>query len=144
MIVNLSEIMLFLFVCVCLLLMWVGLDLCSYLRSMLRFIAVHIIFTQVQYDYYRRFVFVCCCFVYCFILFCSSQGIAWMQKVMVPRSNSLFFFHSHAWTSVKSAYFSFIEIFQPSQNNFTHDIDGALHWFVWVSHICWLTFIENS
>lgn len=33
-------------------------------------------------------VCVCCCIVYCF---CSSQGLAWMQKVMVPRSNSFSF-----------------------------------------------------
>lgn len=33
-------------------------------------------------------VCVCCYIVYCF---CSSQGLAWMQKVMVPRSNSFSF-----------------------------------------------------
>uniref|UniRef100_A0A8D8N3H7 (northern house mosquito) hypothetical protein n=1 Tax=Culex pipiens TaxID=7175 RepID=A0A8D8N3H7_CULPI len=63
-------------------------------------------------DYYRRFVFVCFVVVLFTVLFCSSQGLAWMQKVMVPRSNSFslafFLFLTHAWTSVKSAYFCFI------------------------------------
>lgn len=130
--------------CVCLLLMWVELDLCSYLRSMLRFIAVHIVFYTSSIWLLSS---VCVCLLlYCLLIFssfCSSQGLAWMQKVMVPRSNGFFFILTRGlvWnrpTFVLLRFFNLHKIMLPTI------FDGVLHGFVWVSHIYWMSFIENS